>query len=92
MHFINNAEMAAFLSEGFSKQEITNSVSGGTTTTTIYGGKAPITDPSASTDDLPTWKIVKTVVVNNGSGTTTVVVTGAIGSWTDRASLTYKYL
>lgn len=91
MRFINNAEMAGLVGEGFSKQEITSSTSNGTTTTTIYGGKAPVTDPSAGTDDNTGWKIQKTVIVDNGT-TTNITVTWAVGSWTNRASLTYKYL
>ncbi len=91
MNFINNAEMAALVPEGFAKQEITSAESNGTTTTTIYGGKPNINDPSASTDDRTDWKIRRTVVVED-STTTTVTVTWAEGSWTDRATLTYKYL
>lgn len=91
MHFINNAEMAGLVGEGFSRQEITSSTSEGTTTTTIYGGKAPLTDPSATTDDNTDWKIRKSVIVDNGT-TITVQNTWAEGSWTNRASLTYKYL
>ena len=91
MHFINNAEMAGLVSEGFSRQEITSSNSEGTTTTTIYGGKAPLTDPSATTDDNTGWKIQKSVIVDNGT-TITIQNTWAEGSWTNRASLTYKYL
>lgn len=38
------------------------------------------------------WKIRRTVVVDNGSGTTTVTNKWAEGAWADRATLTYKYL
>lgn len=91
MHFINNSEMAALSSEGFDKQEITSSTSSGTTTTTVYQGKSRLTDPSATTDSLDVWKIKRTVIVDNGS-TTDITETWAEGSWTNRASLTYKYL
>ena len=87
----NFSELAAYSTEGFSKQEILTSKNGSTTTTTIYAGKAPLSDPSASTDVINRWTIRKTVVIDNGSGTTNIVVTWAQGSWTNRASLTYEY-
>lgn len=91
MNFINYSELAGLSSEGFDKQEITSSTDSGTTTTTVYAGKSCLTDPSAATDGLNVWKIKRTVIVDDGSATT-ITETWAEGSWTDRASLTYKYL
>lgn len=91
MHFINNAEMAGLVSEGFAKQIITSSTSDGTTTTTIYGGKAPVQSTDPATDDLETWKILRTVIVDDGTSTN-ITNAWATGSWTNRESLTYKYL
>lgn len=91
MNFINNAERAGLSSEGFDKQEITSSTSSGTTTTTVYSGKSGYTDPSAATDNLENWHIRRTVIVEDGT-TTTITTTWAEGSWTNRESLTYKYL
>lgn len=91
LNFINNAEMAGFVSEGFAKQEITSSTSSGTTTTTIYAGKPRLIDPAASTDDDTGWKIMRTVIVDDGTATS-ITTTWAEGAWTNRASLTYKYL
>ena len=91
MNFINYSEMAGLVSEGFAKQEITSSTSSGTTTTTIYGGKPRSTDPSASTDNDTGWRVMRTVIVDDGTSTQ-ITTTWATGSWTNRASLTYKYL
>lgn len=91
MHFINNAEMAAFLGEGFAKQEIITDTKDGYHCTTVFTGTPRITSPEASTDRDPGWKIRRTVIVDDGT-TTSITITWAEGSWTDRASLTYKYL
>jgi hypothetical protein len=91
MYFINFAEMAGLVGEGFARQEITSSTNNGTTTTTIYGGKPSRQDPNPATDALEVWKIQKTVIVDDGTSTN-ITVTWAEGSWTNRASLTYKYL
>ena len=91
MQFINFSEMAGFSAEGFAKVDLTKSTSGTTTTTTVYGGKPSLTDPSASTDSAEVWDIRRTVIVENDSGTT-ITTTWAKGSWTNRANLTYKYL
>lgn len=90
MNFINHTEMASFC-EGFAKTEVTSLTSNDTTTTVIYGGTPRLTDPSSSTDSRDVWRIRRTVIVENGT-TTNVTVTWAEGSWTNRASLTYKYL
>lgn len=73
---------------GFAKTEITSSTSGDTRTTTVYGGYAPSDNASDSDEG---WSIQKTVIEDNG---TTKIITEkwAVGSWTNRASLTYKYL
>lgn len=89
---VNYSELAAYSTEGFSKQEVITTKSGDTTTTTIYAGKAPLPNTDASTDGVANWSIRKTIVVDNGSGTTNIAVTWAKGSWTDRASLTYQYM
>lgn len=91
MHFINFSEMAGLSAEGFDKVELTKSTSGTTTTTTVYSGKAALTDPSASTDDADVWDIRRSVIVEDDNGTTITTV-WAKGSWTNRASLTYQYL
>ena len=86
MNIINYAELAGLTTEGFDQTEVIENGS----TTTIYGGKANVTDPVAaeSRDD---WKIRRTVITED-NGTTTIVKTWATGPWTDRATLTYKYL
>lgn len=90
MNFINFAEIAGLVSEGFNKTEIITSTNEDVKTTTVYGGKANVTDP-ATADSRTDWNIRRTVIVENGD-TTTVVTEWAEGSWTDRESLTYKYL
>ena len=86
---INFAELAGLVAAGFDKTEVTASTSNDVTTTTVYGGKANITDPSTA-DSRTDWNIRRTVIVEDG-GTTTITNAWATGSWTDRASLTYKY-
>lgn len=87
--FINYSELYS-AGGSFSKQEITAVTSGSTTTTTIYGGYAPVDDPSPDTDARPTWLIRRLVVVDNGT-TQNIECTWARGSWNNRASLDYKY-
>ena len=106
MNFINNAEMAGFLSD-MAETEITKTESNGVTTTTIYAGcpstkteqaQPPYTknangdllEDGGTTVTVAVWKIRRTIVVDNGT-TTTVQNQWAEGAWADRASLTYKY-
>ena len=91
MHFINNAEMAGLVSEGFDLTEVTTVESGSTTITTIYGGKCGRQDPSSSTQALDVWKIRRTIISEDGN-TTKIEKTWAEGAWENRESLTYKYL
>lgn len=91
MYFINYSEMAGLSAEGFAKVELTKTTSGSTTTTTVYSGKPGLTDPSAATDSASVWDIRRSVIVEDANGTT-ITTTWASGSWTNRASLTYKYL
>lgn len=90
MYFINYSELAGLTNAGFNKTEINVSVSGTTKTTTVYGGKANVTDP-ATADSRTDWEIMRSVIVEDGD-TTTVTTAWSRGSWNDRASLTYKYL
>lgn len=93
MNFINNSEMAALVSEGMAETEVTVSTSNDVTTTTIYAG-APFRRTVRNGENTSTqevWKIRRTIVVEDG-GTTTITSKWAEGSWTNRASLTYKYL
>ncbi len=91
MHFINNAEMAGLVSEGFDLTEVTTVESGSTTVTTIYGGKCDRQDPSIGTQALDVWKIRRTIISEDGN-TTKIEKTWAEGAWENRESLTYKYL
>lgn len=90
MNFINFAEIAGLVSEGFNKTEIITSTNDDVKTTTVYGGKANVTDP-ATADSRTDWNIRRTVIVEDGE-TTTVTNTWAEGAWDDRTTLTYKYL
>lgn len=79
---------------------------GTTTTTIYAGSpfvkNAPATQPythnangdllqdGGSVVSVETWKIRRTVIVDNGT-TTTVTQKWAEGAWADRTSLTYKY-
>lgn len=92
MNFINNIEMAALVSEGFSKKEITTTSSNGITQTIIYCGKSRLRNPDdRRTETDPNWKIRKTWIVEDGTSTT-IVETWAQGSWQDRENLDYLYL
>jgi len=83
---INWTERAG-MGAGFAKTEVTTSTSNGVTTTTVYGGYAPSENAQ---DSDPHWSIQKTVVVDNGTSQN-VTEQWAVGPWTNRASLTYKY-
>lgn len=87
--FINFSELYN-AGGSFAKQEVVESTSNNTTTTTIYGGYAPVGSIDPSTDELPTWIIRRTIVVDNGT-TQTITCAWAKGSWTNRASLEYSY-
>lgn len=89
MNFINYSELAGLSTEGFDKTEVINSTSGTTKTTTIYGGKASVPDPdvAASRSD---WEIRRLVIFEDGD-IITITRMWSKGSWTDRATLTYKY-
>lgn len=90
MHFINFTELAGLSAEGFDKTEIVNSTSETTKTTTIYGGKANVTDPEAAASRSD-WEIRRVVIFEDGD-TITITKMWSKGSWNDRATLTYKYL
>lgn len=90
MNIINFSELAGLTNAGFNKTEINVSISGTTKTTTVYGGKAGVTDPSTA-DSRTDWDIMRSVIVEDGN-TTTVTTEWGKGSWTNRASLTFKYL
>lgn len=72
---------------GFAKEEVLQSEAGGTKTLTVYAGYAPSED--ASDSDIG-WIIQKTITVIGENRVETTEKWGD-GSWTDRASLTYKY-
>lgn len=86
MGFINQSERAA-MGVGFAKTEAIESTSGETKTVVVYCGYAPWEDAADSDSG---WMIQKSTVVINGD-TTNVTEQWAKGSWTNRASLNYKY-
>lgn len=88
-NFINFTELYN-AGGSFSKQEVVSSATGGSTTTTIYGGYAPSGDAVRATDSLPNWIIRRTVVVDDGTRQQ-ITTTWAKGSWDDRAALEYSY-
>lgn len=85
-HFINQTEAACFAENAALTEVITaNGI------TTVYSGTPSIKDPAKA--DSGTWTICRTIVTkNNQNGATCVETAWAIGSWNDRATLTYKYL
>lgn len=89
--FTNYAELAGMMAEGMPREEITWVDDNGVTTTTIYSGKPSVTDPSPVTDDRDDWQLCRQVIVENGNQVT-ITTMWATGSWTNRATLTYKYL
>lgn len=88
---INYSELAGMMAEGMAKEEISWTEANGVTTTTIYSGKPNVTDPSAVTDDRDDWQLCRQVIVENGNQVA-ITTMWATGSWTNRATLTYKYL
>lgn len=76
----------------FHKTEVTVAKSGTTTTTIIYDGLCLSDTMQDDTD--PVWDIRRTVVTEVEDGPTTSEEKWATGSaaWTDRATLTYKYM
>lgn len=89
MYFINFAEIAGLVDSGFDKTEVVSSTTNGVKTTTVYGGKANVTDPTDA-DIRTDWNIRRAVIVEDGD--TTRITTGwAVGSWNNRESLTYNY-
>lgn len=87
MNIINYAELAGLTTEGF---DVTEVIDDGNGNTTIYGGKANVTDPAVAATRSD-WQIRRTVITAD-NGTTTIVKAWATGAWTDRTTLTYKYL
>lgn len=83
--FINFSELYN-AGGSFARQEVNENG----TTTVIYGGYAPSTEPTPETDARGGWLIRRLVVTENG-GVQNIECTWARGTWTDRASLEYKY-
>ena len=91
MRFINNAEMAGLVSEGFDLTDITVSNDG--QVTTIYSGKSPVQSTNPANQANPKWKIRRTVITElTQVQRTTIEVTWAVGSWANKQKLDYKYL
>ncbi len=88
---INSAEMAA-LGAGFSRTEIIESTVGNVTTKTIYAGHSPAPEVTEATLQKTGWLIRKTIVTEDPDhNTTNVVELWGNGSWTGRASISYRY-
>lgn len=85
--FINFSELYN-AGGSFARQEV---IQNGTTTT-VYGGYAPSSEPTADTDASPGWVIRRLIVTENG-GVQNIECTWARASWNDRASqeTVYKF-
>lgn len=88
--FINNAELAAYIGQGFGLVEIQKTTAGTITTTTIYSGK-PWTQAGDVSSDKYTIRRT-TIEENSSTGVTTIREVWAEGLWSNRASLTYQFL
>lgn len=87
MNIINYAELAGLTTEGFDRTEVIEN----NNVTTIYSGKANITDMTVA-NSREDWKIRRVTITVNNSSTTTIVRSWATGSWNNRSSLDYQYL
>ncbi len=85
MAFINFSELYA-AGGTFDLQEVND----GGNITVVYGGYAPKPEPGNDTEACQTW-LIRRLVVTESSNKQHVECTWARGSWTDRATLTYKF-
>lgn len=88
---VNNIENYG-RNHSFHKTEVTVAKSGTTTTTTVYDGICLSNTSQADAD--PVWSIRRTIVTEVENGPTTSEEKWATerAAWTDRATLTYKYM